>query len=224
MASNGLSQPTNSNSLPFFLSFPFLASWSLGGGIFGGGFLISESEIIALIRSRFPGGTELTDDCGAIPHVPHTGKLLVTTDLMESGQHFNLDWHPPEFLGRKLLMVNLSDLDASGARPLGFTLTLAVGRDIDRAWLIRFLDGLASAAKAARTPIMGGDTVGRASGLGLGITAFGAARHWLRRDTMQVGDQIYVDQPLGLSLGAFESSRRVSDGTPGNRTWTSWPT
>ena len=162
--------------------------------------MISESEIIALIQAHFLGGADLTDDCGTLHRVPHTGKLLVTTDLMESGQHFDLKWHPPEFLGRKLLMVNLSDLDASGAKPLGFTLTLAVGRDVERDWLIRFLDGLADAAKNTRTPIIGGDTVGRATGLGLGITAFGAARHWLRRDGMQTGDRIYVDQPLGRSL------------------------
>jgi len=162
--------------------------------------MLTESDIIAFIQAHFPGGETLTDDCGALPPVPPGEKLLVTTDLMESGQHFSLDWHPPELLGRKLLMVNLSDLDASGARPLGFTLTVALGRDIPRNWFFRFLKGLAEAARATGTPVIGGDTVGRASGLGLGISAFGAARHWLRRDGMQAGDRIYVDQPLGASL------------------------
>jgi len=162
--------------------------------------MITESAILAFIRSHFPGGEALTDDCGAIPWPNPGERLLVTTDLMESGQHFSLDWHPPELLGRKLLMVNLSDLDASGARPLGFTLTLALGRDLEADWITHLLEGLAQAARETGVPVIGGDTVGRATGLGLGLTAFGATQRWLRRDTMQVGDRVFVDQPLGASL------------------------
>ena len=161
---------------------------------------LSESEIITCIRETFLGGEGLTDDCGQVPAPLPSETLLVTTDLMESGQHFRLDWHPPELLGRKLLAVNLSDLDASGATPLGFTLTLAVGRDLGAAWVKGFLAGLAGAAREAGIPVIGGDTVGRPSGLGLGLTAFGSARRWLRRDTLEVGDGLYVDQPLGASL------------------------
>jgi len=161
---------------------------------------LKESDIIRRIRETFPGGEALTDDCGAIPQVPPGSSLLVTTDLMESGQHFRMDWHPPELLGRKLLAVNLSDLDASGAVPLGFTLTLALGGDLDPAWLETLLGGLAEASRALSVPVIGGDTVGRSSGLGLGITAFGAARRWLQRSDLRPGDRIFVDQPLGRSL------------------------
>ena len=161
---------------------------------------LSELEIIRRIRATFPGGADLVDDCGALPPAPPGRRMLVTTDLMESGQHFRLDWHPPDLLGRKLLMVNLSDLDASGATPAGFTLTLALGRDLEAAWVERFLDGLGRAAAQAGVPVIGGDTVGRAAGLGLGLTAFGTVDRWLRRDALAVGDRIYVDQPLGASL------------------------
>jgi thiamine-monophosphate kinase len=161
---------------------------------------LAESDIIARIRATFPGGAALTDDCGAIPQARPGETLLVTTDLMEDGQHFRRDWHPAELLGRKLLAVNLSDLDASGALPVGFTLTLALGRDLEPAWVEAFLAGLAGAARDWGVPVLGGDTVGRASGLGLGITAFGTARRWLRRDTLELGDTLFVDQPLGASL------------------------
>jgi len=161
---------------------------------------LSELDIIRRIRETFPGGRELVDDCGAIPAAPPGHQLLVTTDLMEEGQHFRMDWHPPAMLGRKLLMVNLSDLDASGATACGFTLTLALGRDLDSAWLEPFLDGLARAAEEAGVPVTGGDTVGRAAGLGLGVTAFGTAGRWLRRDAMAPGDRLFVDQELGASL------------------------
>jgi thiamine-monophosphate kinase len=160
---------------------------------------ISEASIIAWVQRHFHGGGALTDDCGGVP-APGAGEtLLATSDLMESGRHFRLDWHPPKLLGRKLLAVNLSDLDSSGARPLGFMLTLAVGGDVDSAVLFQILEGLAETAAEYGAPIIGGDTVGREAGLGLGVTAFGAAARWLRRDGALEGDSVYVDAMPGAS-------------------------
>ena len=159
---------------------------------------LKELGVLARIRELLPGGRSLLDDCGALPSAPTGHTLLVTTDLMESDQHFRLDWHPPGLLARKLLAVNLSDLDASGARPFGFTLTLALGPEIEAGWLDTFLESLALASRQAGVQVLGGDTVGRSSGLGL--TAFGFAARWLRRDGLRSGDRIYVDQSLGASL------------------------
>ncbi len=161
---------------------------------------LRELDILARVRALLPGGGALTDDCGAVPVAPAGEVLLVTTDAMEEGIHFRRDWHPPHLLGRKLLNVNLSDLDASGAAFLGFTLNLALPPDLDLAWIEALLSGLASAAQESGIPVLGGDTVGRVSGLGLGLTAFGHARRWLRRDGVRPDDQIFVDQPLGRSL------------------------
>ncbi len=161
---------------------------------------LQESGILARIRALLPGGAALTDDCGALPLPPPGQRLLVTTDLMESGQHFRLDWHPPDLLARKLLMVNLSDLDASGAAPFGYTLTLALGPGTTEAWLQSFLEGLAQASRETGVEVVGGDTVGRPQGVGLGLTAFGTARRWLRRDGLRPGDRIFVDQLPGASL------------------------
>jgi len=161
---------------------------------------LKESGILARIRELLPGGDDLMDDCGVLPPTPAAQTLLVTTDLMESGQHFRLDWHPPDLLARKLLAVNLSDLDASGAEPIGYTLTLALGPEIDGLWLDSFLQGLAVASRQAGVRVLGGDTVGRPSGLGLGITAFGFAARWLRRDGLKPGDRLFLDQRPGASL------------------------
>ena len=161
---------------------------------------LDESRILARIRDLLPGGGDLLDDCGALPSPPPGQSLLVTTDLMESGQHFRLDWHPPDLLARKLLAVNLSDLDASGARPYGYTLTLALGPELDEAWLETFLQGLAQASNECGVRVIGGDTVGRPSGLGLGLTAFGFASRWLRRNGLRMGDQLFTDQRPGASL------------------------
>lgn len=168
---------------------------------------LKETGILARIRALLPGGGGLMDDCGALPSPPAGQVLLVTTDLMESDQHFRLDWHPPDLLARKLLAVNLSDLDASGARAFGYTLTLALGPEVDETWLSRFLEGLAAASHEHTVQVFGGDTVGRPSGLGLGLTAFGFATRWLRRDGLQPGDQLFVDQRPGASLRGLRKLR-----------------
>jgi thiamine-monophosphate kinase len=168
---------------------------------------LKEAGVLARIRDLLPGGGGLLDDCGALPPVPPGHTLLVTTDLMESDQHFRLDWHPPDLLAHKLLTVNLSDLDASGARPIGFTLTLALGPEIGGSWLDTFLESLAQASRQAAVQVLGGDTVGRPSGLGLGLTAFGFAVRWLRRDGLRPGDRIFVDQRPGASLRGLRKLR-----------------
>lgn len=167
-----------------------------------------ELDILTRIRALLPGGEALQDDCGAIPSPPAGEVLLVTTDLMEQDIHFRTEWHPPELLGSKLLKVNLSDLDASGAAFLGFTLTLALPPELELSWLEAFLKGLANAALEAKIPVLGGDTVGRSQGIGLGITAFGSAKRWLRRDGVHIGDHIYVDQGLGRSSRGLRKLER----------------
>jgi thiamine-monophosphate kinase len=135
---------------------------------------------------------------------------------MESDQHFRLAWHPPDLLAHKLLLVNLSDLDASGARPFGYTLTLALGPEVEAPWLEAFLAGLAAASREAEVQVLGGDTVGRPAGLGLGLTAFGFAPRWLRRDGLQPGDRIFVDQRPGASLRGLRKLQAGQRWDPAN--------
>lgn len=161
---------------------------------------LMEAGILARIRALLPGGEALQDDCGGLPPCAPGRRWLVTTDLMESGQHFHLDWHPPDLLARKLLAVNLSDLDASGAFPYGYTLTLALGPEIHAPWLDLFLGSLAEASRELGVLVLGGDTVGRPTGLGLGMTAFGQCARWLKREGLQPGDQVFLDSLPGASL------------------------
>lgn len=168
-----------------------------------------EAALLARLRQVLPGGEALTDDCGAVPPTPAGATLLATTDLMQEGVHFRRDWHPPGLLGRKLLAVNLSDLDASGAAPLGYTLTLALPADLDSGWVEAFLEGLAEGSRRWRVPVLGGDTVGSRAGISLGMTAFGAAARWLTRSGLEPGDTLYVDALLGRSAAG---QRKLAQG------------
>ena len=77
--------------------------------------------------------------------------LVLTADGIVGGVHFFPD-DPPDTVARKALRVNLSDLAAKGARPLGFLLTLALPKEIGDAWLAPFARGLGADAELVRLP------------------------------------------------------------------------
>jgi thiamine-monophosphate kinase len=129
------------------------------------------------------------DDCALIAPAPGQA-LAVSSDMLVEGRHF-LPGADPKLLGHKALAVNLSDLAAMGAEPLGFTLALALPR-ADEAWLSGFSQGLLALADAHACDLVGGDTT--AGPLNICITVFGQVptAQALRRSGAQVGDDIYV--------------------------------
>ncbi|MEI7446811.1 MAG: AIR synthase related protein, partial [Burkholderiales bacterium] len=115
-----------------------------------------------LIRRFFerdgpPGRARLGigDDC-ALLDAGDDGPIAVSTDMLVAGRHF-FDDVDPEALGHKALAVNLSDLAAMGARPLAFTLALALP-SADEGWLAAFARGLFALADAHGCELVGGDT------------------------------------------------------------------
>ena len=134
------------------------------------------------------------DDCALLAPAPGM-QLAVSTDMLVAGRHFFPDVDP-EALGHKALAVNLSDLAAMGARPLAFTLALALPR-ADDAWLAAFARGLLALADAHGCALVGGDTT--AGPLNLCITVFGEVPAGLaaRRDAARAGDDVYVSGTLG---------------------------
>ena len=143
------------------------------------------------------------DDC-AVLQPTSDEELAITTDMLVEGRHFLADTNP-EQLGRKALAVNLSDLAAMGAKPLGFTLALALPK-ADAAWLEGFSKGLFSIANEYSCALIGGDTT--AGPLNICITAFGSTptNKAIRRSGAKVGDDIWVSGELGdarLTLAAL---------------------
>ena len=86
-----------------------------------------------------PGAFNLLDDAAILNGAGED--VVVTADAIVEGVHF-LPHDPPDTVARKALRVNLSDLAAKAARPLGFLLTLALPEEVGDAWLAPFARGL----------------------------------------------------------------------------------
>src|SRR3954470_11409983 len=137
-----------------------------------------------------PGARGLLDDA-AVLEVGGTS-LVLTHDVIAEGVHFRPD-DPPADVAWKLVAVNLSDLAAKGARPLGVLLGYALG---DAAWDRAFAEGLGTALRAFGIPLLGGDTV-KAPRV-LGMTAIGAATGPVpSRGGARPGDHLWVSGTIG---------------------------
>jgi thiamine-monophosphate kinase len=144
------------------------------------------------------------DDC-ALWQIQPGMQLAVSTDMLVEGRHF-LSTVPPKRLGHKALAVNLSDLAASGAKPVAFTLALAMPR-IDEAWLQGFSAGLLALADQHTCELVGGDTT--QGPLTICITVMGEVPPGdaLLRQGAQVGDDIYISGSVGDARLALEVMR-----------------
>ena len=153
------------------------------------------------------------DDCALLQSAPGM-QMAISTDMLVSGRHFFADTDP-QALGHKCLAVNLSDLAACGARPLAFTLALALP-EANEAWLAPFTQGLLSLADAHGCELIGGDTT--RGPLNICITVLGEvpaqSRHArqpmvptsaLLRSGAQAGDDIYVSGTLGDAALALQA-------------------
>ncbi|MGE0034141.1 MAG: thiamine-phosphate kinase [Xanthobacteraceae bacterium] len=155
--------------------------------------------------AKHPGAFGLVDDAAAIAP-PKGCDIVLKTDGIIGGVHFFPD-DPPETVARKALRVNLSDLAAKGARPVGFLLTLALPNDIGDAWLRRFARGLGTDADRYGCPLFGGDTDRTPGPITISIAAFGAVPHgkMVLRSTAKPGEKVLTtgtigDAALGLLL------------------------
>ena len=143
-----------------------------------------------------PAARGLADDAAVFPFGRH--KLVLTHDMMVEGVHWLPDANPAD-VAWKLVAVNLSDLAAKGAKPLG--VLLGVGRTGDDAWDAGFVAGLKQAIDHFGVPLLGGDTVSMGDGniVALGLTAIGEAKGHIipARCGAKVGDAVYVSGSIG---------------------------
>ena len=150
-----------------------------------------EADIIAQLAplaEGVPGAFGLMDDCALI--TPEAGsELVLKTDPVAEGVHFLAD-DVPEDIAWKALAVNVSDLAAKAARPIGYLMALAFPAAPSREWMARFAAGLRQAQQRFGCALIGGDTDRRPGPLTIAITVIGAIPHgrMVRRGTARPGD------------------------------------
>ena len=181
---------------------------------------LGEFGLIDQIRARFPQpvAPELgIGDDAALLSSSTGSQVVVSTDLLAEGVHFDPGFGPARLLGRKSLAVNLSDIASMGAVPRWFFLSLAIPTGFPLETIEGFLDGLAEQAAEHNCILAGGDTCGSKGGLTVSVTIMGEQQPELilKRTGAQLDDEVWVsgtlgDSALGLKL-LLEGTRLGSE-------------
>lgn len=169
--------------------------------------LTSEDAYLALIDRFFPAQHKDVllgrgDDC-AVLRCPSS--LCLSTDLFLEDVHFRRSYFAPEDIGYKALAVNISDIAAMGAKPLGFALNLMIPDSLpdslgDDFW-VGFFQGMAALADTHGLYLAGGD-LSRSNCLGVAVTIWGAQAQGgrlLRRGQGRPGDILFIVGDIGLA-------------------------
>ena len=148
------------------------------------------------------------DDC-AVLHYPDT-EVLVTTDLLMEGVHFDLTYIDLKHLGYKSAMVNISDVFAMNGTPRQITVSLALSKRFTVEDMEEFYAGLRLACEKWNVDIVGGDTTSSYTGLAISITCIGEARKddIVYRNGARNTDLICVSGDLGAAYMGLQLLER----------------
>jgi thiamine-monophosphate kinase len=148
------------------------------------------------------------DDC-AVLKKDEDNCLLLTTDTLVEGVHFDLAWHPPYLLGRKCASVNLSDIAAMGGQPRTCLLSIGFPGSVP-SWFDDFMSGFTSVLTEHDTLLVGGDTVKSQNDLIITVTVTGEGdrKQICYRSGARPGDLIWVSGSLGNATAGLELCRR----------------
>ena len=152
---------------------------------------IGEKE---LVRYIIANSRSITPDDTAITTFNNTN-LISTCDMLIQSRHFpeNMSYYD---MGFKAVTVNVSDLAAMGAEPLGFLLAIALPKDLDIDSFKEILEGVLKACDYYEIPLIGGDT-NESSEIIITGTALGLTEKPIMKDTYQKGDLIAVTGDIG---------------------------
>ncbi|MDP3937030.1 MAG: thiamine-phosphate kinase [Deltaproteobacteria bacterium] len=158
------------------------------------------------------------DDCAVLDSGVPGGVLLLTTDLLTEGVHFERRTSPARLLGRKALAVNLSDIAAMGGTPAFFTVTLCAPPDTPVDWVDGFYAGLLDRARSSGAALVGGDTSASRGPITVSLALLGEcpSGEVLYRSGARPGDGIYLtgwpgESAAGLALLQMEGGEPPDD-------------
>lgn len=152
------------------------------------------------------------DDAAVLDHF---GKqVVVTTDLLIEGVHFDLMYTPLTHLGYKSVIVNLSDVYAMNAIPTQVTVSIGISSRFSVEALEEFYEGVYAACEKYNIDLVGGDTTTSNKGFIISITAIGevAEDRFVKRDGAKKGDLVCVSGDLGaayLGLLLMEREKKI---------------
>ncbi len=156
--------------------------------------------------AQHPGALSLSDDAAFLTPPP-SHDLVLTTDMTVAGVHFFAD-DPPDTIAQKALRVNLSDLAAKGATPIGALLAISFANNLTEAWIEEFSRGLGKDCVTYSCPLLGGDTTKTPGPLSISITAIGKvpSGKMVKRAGAKAGDLVVVSGTIGdAALGLLAS-------------------
>lgn len=176
---------------------------------------VSEFDFIASVARRFEslpdrGFDRIGDDCTCV-EIGGGESLVISTDMLVEGIHFLRDASPAYDVGRKSLLVNLSDVAAMGARPVASMLSLSLPQDAVSEWAEEFMRGYYDESEKWGVALVGGDTTASSATIAINVVAMGrmATSDIKRRSDARIGDVICVSGRLGESAAGL---RDILDG------------
>jgi thiamine-monophosphate kinase len=160
------------------------------------------------------------DDAAVIE--PGKERIVVTTDMLVEGVHFDLSYAPLKHLGYKAVIVNLSDVYAMNAEATQITVSIAVSNRFPLEALEELYSGIQTAAKLYNVDVVGGDTTSSTSGLIISVTVIGQASKEIivSRDGAKPNDLLVVTGDLGaayMGLQVLEREKAVFKVNPNNQ-------
>lgn len=164
------------------------------------------NSLVRRFSRRAPGLVRGIGDDAAVVAPQANRQLVLTTDLLAEGIHFDRRTASFEDIGYKAAISNLSDIAAMGARPEYILVALAIPAACHTPDILRLYRGLMDACRPYRVALIGGDTSASSCGLFLSITVTGTVPTGtaLLRNGARVGDLIYVTGTLGDSLAGLQ--------------------
>lgn len=164
------------------------------------------------------------DDCAVLQYSSEAAdprRLLVTTDMLMEGIHFDLTYTPLKHLGYKAAMVNLSDVYAMNGTPRQLLVSIAVGRRFKVEHLDELYAGIRLACERHGVDIVGGDTTTSLTGLAISISCIGEAQaeEIVYRSGAKDTDLICVSGNLGaayMGLQLMEREKRIFESQKSN--------
>lgn len=147
-------------------------------------------------------------------------KIVVSTDLLVEGVHFDLSYMPLKHLGYKAIVVNLSDVYAMNAKATQVTVSIAVSNRFPLEALEALYEGIETAAKIYNVDVIGGDTTSSTTGLLISVTAIGEVENEVYRSGAKPNDLLVVTGDLGaayMGLQVLEREKEVYKVNPNSQ-------